>query len=636
MPDLPSPLSNPERFAPRFRGALEAPSPDGRSTNSQYRHEDLLEQIEEHQEDLRDAREVVVGSRFRLRTKRQELRATRETASSQSGSAFTLIRKFLLEQKVALPQQIEYAMEDAETWRDRLGEREVDYELAEEQYNRDEWNYTEREKKFVEDIFVSMRGASSKLTPLGGSAQDLTSYSIGVEMPEPHEYAPDITDVGNLAPDITLDYSNLSATMFTQDDYAVEPETNRARLSTSHSLYAVPNRREQQEKLLTRPYSETDLAPLRFEWSDTRKRIEGWLLEALEGSKVQQAQLWNVLSSSGVNDKDWWQLVIRNWASDSPGNNPFHTGDTTASDKSLNSAASADTMRKSSNDPGKELEEGPSSASPLISLDRVVDALESFDFPRNIEPHDLVDPAPAKHVTFMMRSQSARSMSTQPTAVTRSSSGLDFSSMSSVEEDLSYVSSADADTIRPEEPVDKENMESESPLGSLETQHGQTTVVANDVATTHPGVQQADIPVVLTEMQSDTQSSADIHFDSSKSFPLTPETLPTDSSHLDHAVLQQMENASSVAKEELNQSIPTRNEDVWSPPTPFIPVKSPEPWSLPLLRLTPLPTPKAFHPLHSSESHNLENIPFVLFSDNPFRLPGPWRLPESFLPDFSQ
>jgi hypothetical protein len=59
------------------------------------------------------------------------------------------------------------------------------------------------------------------------------------------------------------------------------------------------------------------------------------------------------------------------------------------------------------------------------------------------------------------------------------------------------------------------------------------------------------------------------------------------------------------------------------PFAPFIRVKSPEPWSLPLLRLTPLPSPDSENRSLAASLRRLENVPFVAFSDSPFRLPGP-------------
>lgn len=69
---------------------------------------------------------------------------------------------------------------------------------------------------------------------------------------------------------------------------------------------------------------------------------------------------------------------------------------------------------------------------------------------------------------------------------------------------------------------------------------------------------------------------------------------------------------------------------------PFIRVKSPEPWSLPLLRLTPLPTPSSAAPWRSNNLYNLENVPFVSVSDSPFRLPGPSRLAGLFSANLDQ
>jgi hypothetical protein len=57
----------------------------------------FLDRIEDRQENLRDARETLLGSRFRLQAQRRELLETRETAASQAGAVFNRLRQYLRE-----------------------------------------------------------------------------------------------------------------------------------------------------------------------------------------------------------------------------------------------------------------------------------------------------------------------------------------------------------------------------------------------------------------------------------------------------------------------------------------------------------------------------------------------------------
>jgi hypothetical protein len=138
------------------------------------RYEDLLARIEVEQEELRDARDSLVGSRFRLRTRRRELRATREQAVGQE--TFELMRRYFLVSGLGVPDEIESAWAGVDVIRDKLGGLEIDFEEAEEKYNVQEWQYTEKEKDFIEalskDTVASPEGHLA-----AGLMRDLTRFS---------------------------------------------------------------------------------------------------------------------------------------------------------------------------------------------------------------------------------------------------------------------------------------------------------------------------------------------------------------------------------------------------------------------------------------------------------------------------
>ncbi|KAF2030975.1 hypothetical protein EK21DRAFT_111424 [Setomelanomma holmii] len=635
MPDLPPPISTGFGTTPgplAEHQTLDSPFTPVRQSASRNSYQDLLNRIEDHQDELQDARESMIGVRFRLRKRRQELRTTRAQAATQAGVAFDRVKRYLLERGLDLPQDVQYAIEDADIWRDRLGEQEVEFEQAEEHYNLEEWKYTEREKQFVEDMFAATPLASTLLAPASADVDTRGLIEGSSDLLE-LQYIPALPELDELPANV-LDLHQLTA----QEQCTAQTDTLLASFDfvsiqrcapMSLSLSAVPTKNEEVIQTLTRPYSETDLTQVRLNWADTRSRIEDWLLDALEHSHLQKAQLRSQLSSE-MGDNEWWQLVLQHWKSDSPGRTAFHTGDTTAPRTSVSQAASATLNMLLEAVVVDDVHTKALTTSPLISLDEIVDALEDVDFPLQIKPSDLMEPGP-KHVTFDARSPSVHSLSTEPTTVTRTSSGLDVSSASSVEGGWSRVSSVNADTVRQEPRTDNDQTASPQNLGShefSENSHSSPRDAIFAVETVKP----------MTRVQSTTRapvttSSQDFLFVNRKTVQPYPLQVKK-SSEQPHGLsdtprpgsLDHSKTASSIGEIDL----PASRSDITKTVAPYIRVQSPEPWSLPLLRLTPRSSHSSVDLTQDERTSHLENIPFVSLSDNPFRLPGPSRLPELF------
>jgi hypothetical protein len=104
------------------------------------------------QEDLGDARDSLVGSRFRLRTRRRQLQTTHEQAVSQVGETSELMRRYLLSNELDLPNDLRSAWSRVDATRDTLGGLDADFEEEEENYNKEDWQYTLKERNFVESL----------------------------------------------------------------------------------------------------------------------------------------------------------------------------------------------------------------------------------------------------------------------------------------------------------------------------------------------------------------------------------------------------------------------------------------------------------------------------------------------------
>jgi hypothetical protein len=597
--------------------------------NPPDQYADLLDRIEEHHEELRDAREKLIGVRFRLRARREELRTTREKAAVQAGSAFDLVKRFMLGQGYDLPQNVRQAIEDADNWRDRLGIRELEFEQAEEAYNLEEWKYTEEEKKFVDDLSTNTPLAPASLAPPFGAfdTRGLTRLSFGISdaddalaVPEVPTISPNVLDLTHLSEDSRkTEQSRVKGLLH----FTAPPKRNWA--SMFHATTLID--RHTQFRLRSRPYSETDLGDARLKWSDTRNRIEEWLLETLEHSGLHRARLRSQLSNTKLDDETWWKLVCEHWSSDTPEGEVIHTGDTVASTIDGSQPVSATAFRKifeecNMDDPEARL----SSATPLVSDDRVVDALENMDFPSTLSASDLFDRTP-KRVTFAARVDST---STQPTAGSTTSSQINDSSISTLNKESSYTSSGGVASIRP---VD--------PLGASRTRYDREL---DELA--RPGNAEFAMapPLFHTGLVVATEASIAPNIASRKTSLTSNVSASLRSTASTTAVLGIEHDTSTPDPTEVHGSgspinrPPDEEDPIYSwaehrlraargrtrhPFAPFIRVKSPEPWSLPLLRLTPLPSPDSENRSLAASLRRLENVPFVAFSDSPFRLPGP-------------
>jgi hypothetical protein len=532
-----------------------------------------------------------------------------------------------LEQGYDLPQDLRQAMEHADNSRDRLGVQELEFEQAEEAYNLEEWKYTEEEKKFIDALSASTPLAPAPLVPPYGAmdTRGLTRLSFGIPnvedvpaVPEMPFLPPNVLDLAHLL-------ENSQKTDRSKANGLLHYNTPPKRSSTSTSRATTLMERH-TPRSQSRPYSETDLGDARSKWSDTRNRIEEWLLESLEHSGLQRVRLRSQLSNTRLDDKTWWKLVCEHWSSDSPEATVLHTGDTVASSLDRSQPASATATKKffdeaSIDDP----EGGLSSVTPLVSDDRVVDALENVDFPSTLTASDLFDRTP-KHVTFAARVDSA---SPQPTAESTTSSRIDDSSISSLDEESSCTSSGDVETIRPIDPLGVNSARYDRELEELARPSDAEAEIAHPLF--HTGftvATNASTTPTTVPWENSLASNQNAYF------PSTASKGPLQGSQADTCTPDPAE----VRAPGPSIENPPGDEDPTSswtdrceaargrtrhPFAPYIRVKSLEPWSLPLLRLTPFPSPDSENRSSADSPRRLENVPFVATSDSPFRLPGP-------------
>lgn len=83
-------------------------------------------EVEDHHNDLRDARGDLVGSRFRLNDQRNDLRKAREDTVAQVGKAYDLMRRLVFSHDLEIPVELQNLWKDVDDLPDNLGIRESD------------------------------------------------------------------------------------------------------------------------------------------------------------------------------------------------------------------------------------------------------------------------------------------------------------------------------------------------------------------------------------------------------------------------------------------------------------------------------------------------------------------------------
>jgi hypothetical protein len=298
-----------------------------------------LTRIEQRQDTLRDARDELIGSRFRLKARRRELCNVREDAGNIAGSAFSSIQKFLIQQNIRLPEPIANAFAEASARRDMLGQLDTEYDEAEQDYNLLEWEYTKTETLFVEEftgdkLAKSLTDAAEfeqveQATQARSSQlQYFTRSSIGAFETAVSSTSLDLGEEASTQD--VVGHSN----MWTPPGGLLEDQvtTTWPEYFVVSPSEDVPNNSVPEDsRLFPRSFSESEIGQAHLTWSKTCKRIDFWLLQILSTSPYQRAQLRAQLSEETLDDKTWWELVKQHWPTKSPEDFLFSTGDSTMS-----------------------------------------------------------------------------------------------------------------------------------------------------------------------------------------------------------------------------------------------------------------------------------------------------------------
>jgi hypothetical protein len=407
-----------------------------------------FDHVEERQENLRDARETLLGLRFRLQVRRRDLTATRAKAASQAGAAFNRLRQYLVETGIDPPAEIESALSEAEALRNTLGIDEVEYDEAEMVYNGAEWRYTTKESQFIDELYGSAPAPSQP----GRSHLPLDEHDNSARISlGPQDIANMVAESDG---DLYLSTYSAEMPLESEDGLSESQDTVPGDLyqpfpsSNNQGNYAMENSSVYPARDLL--FEELAVGHSRLKWAGTRRYIDEWLLNSLDSSTLELGRLrHHSMVENNLSYEEWRKLVEQHWFLETPQGCDFHDGDTTVSEESRSEPFSSNAMHRlfdTSDITEPETQQFP--PTPLLAQDRVLDALELASFPTDIEPLDLIDTSP-KDGTFLGRSFSPHSESTHPTTLTRASSRLDCSSHSTTEEYLFTLARPEYDIAQP-------------------------------------------------------------------------------------------------------------------------------------------------------------------------------------------
>ena len=569
--------------------------------------------IVQRHEDLQDAREDLMGTRFRMQAKRKRVRTVREHTGEKEGVAISQMRQFLLEHEIDLPPNVQEAWDQVHASRDQLGMLEAEYDEVEEKYHSQEIRYTEVEATFVDNLLNSGPPPSVMLRPdVSVTRVDpWTSFAIG--SPEGWN-AHSLADEAERA-DSTADHEQ------PQDQIQQPPAQSVPIAERPFSSGTDQNLPRLTDQLIDQIYSSTP-----FRSAETRARVDDWLFDILSNSCLQRAQLRALDPFNSLEQESWWQLVEQTWTLDSYAATQPHTGDSTFSQGIGSQPPSAADLVVLGPDSLDLKDPVPRT---LLPEEQTLDALEEPSVAPSIESGDLweesVDEVPPTIIEEHKLDDTTHSVSTDPANTHRTFSSDDLASNTTIERACSCLNCRTIHGHPPEfEPqirhttfIDRQVAlrQGRSPMATPK-QNAQDSGTPNDsllpialLESPKPtsAVSESLIPGWPSELVDDYKR--DERDPVSTHDSLTPRLGPYETSI---SPCPSFDTSRSSATEQVSSidpvSAPTARTNQLKPSSQL---------SFSILPLTP-------HALHAEPSGSTKlDLPFVTISDTSLRLPGP-------------
>jgi hypothetical protein len=320
----------------------------GLSTMSSSHHRSREDERAREGGQIRDARENLLGSRFRLKDQRGELRDLRQKTGRAEGTVINQLRIIFQDRNIDLPVKLENAFARVLKLRDKLGTVEVRYEEDEENYDDLEWEYTQKEERYVakltsdnSHIMDKSKNANiddAAIHALGSGFPDLQPDAFmkplrireaALDMFEQQSKNANIDDaaiyaLGSGFPDLRPDafmeplrIREAALDMFEQQSTSNDPQAPR-----SSSVYHQPNEGIRMYPSLPHTSNEASMSKTQLDWNRIKEHVDTWVLDSVSCSHYQRLILRSLISKHDLDDTAWWDLATQQWYADGPSTPP--------------------------------------------------------------------------------------------------------------------------------------------------------------------------------------------------------------------------------------------------------------------------------------------------------------------------
>ena len=282
------------------------PPPPALSHTADYQQPDYVthrpgnvSSFQRRHEDLRILREELLGCRFQMQSDRSTIRDMRQQTGAKEGAARSRLRRFLHESAISLPQSVEEAFEEVDSWRDRLGIMEADFDEAERSFNLQEVRYTQKEEMFVDDLCIG-QASSSEHRPT-----DTMNLNMRVEGPVRNEYLePGGSEIQTPIPTQRKEYFDHDRPRTDHPTSILHPTAS----FRSHNSPFLPRHDGRQNEFMTTLDQPS--------WREKKVQINEWLLDMISQSPLQQAHLKAMNNPYDRDTQSWWQNFAKTWKLD--------------------------------------------------------------------------------------------------------------------------------------------------------------------------------------------------------------------------------------------------------------------------------------------------------------------------------
>ncbi|KAF2868231.1 hypothetical protein BDV95DRAFT_610199 [Massariosphaeria phaeospora] len=259
------------------------------------------------QQQLQDAREELLGMRFALRARRTALTGLRQSAGAAEGALLSHLRNIFRAQGIPMQEDLEKDYKSLVAMRNKLGASDVEYDEAEQKYNREEWRYTQKEGDFVESLaddgpsFEGSQRTKERLV----EAESLTRFATGNEETQSRAVEDsaaqrEISAILELArsaslPELQRSIGNIQSTKHDVSSM----ETSRL---VPASLPDLTPKMDLGYRRRTPSFSnsESALSQSRRVWPEMAQRIESWVLDTVQSSPLKHERLRYDPSQKGL------------------------------------------------------------------------------------------------------------------------------------------------------------------------------------------------------------------------------------------------------------------------------------------------------------------------------------------------